>query len=141
LGNSSCEVQATLLVRVTVVNIAAMLSTTDIPDWCLVEALGPKAWGEKKEIVSSHDVARLWAASPIAHVSQVKTPTLVQISLEDRRVPPAQGREFYYALLRSGVPTKLLTYESNGHAIVKIESEGDAWINAALWFDTAATLH
>jgi dipeptidyl aminopeptidase/acylaminoacyl peptidase len=35
-------------------------------------------------------------------------------------VPPSQGREFYYALKRLGVPTRLLTYESNAHAIVKV---------------------
>lgn len=125
--------------RNPVVNIASMLSISDIPDWCLVEALGADAWEAKKEVIDKADLVRLWEASPIAHVTHVKTPTMVQISFDDRRVPPSQGREFYYALKRLGVPTRLLTYESNAHAIVKVESEGDAWINAALWFDTAAS--
>jgi len=124
--------------RNPVVNVAAMLTITDIPDWCLVEALGPDAWEEKKEIVSKDDVARLWEASPIAHVSKVKAPTMIQTSFDDRRVPPSQGREFFYALSRLGVPTRLLTYEGNAHAIIKAESEGDAWVNAALWFDAAS---
>lgn len=56
---------------------------------CLVEALGANAWEEKKEVVTKEDVMRLWEASPIAHVSKVKTPTMVQISFDDRYLAPS----------------------------------------------------
>ncbi len=58
-----------------------------LPTRCLVEALGADAWEAKKEVIDKADLVRLWEASPIAHVTHVKTPTMVQISFDDRDIP------------------------------------------------------
>ncbi len=58
-----------------------------LPIRCLVEALGADAWEAKKEVIDKADLVRLWEASPIAHVTHVKTPTMVQTSFDDRYIP------------------------------------------------------
>ncbi|GKY94258.1 hypothetical protein MPSEU_000391600 [Mayamaea pseudoterrestris] len=121
--------------RNPVVNIASMVTSTDIPDWCYYETLGtPYHWNEyrpptKEELVAMYD------CSPVKHVGAVKTPTLIALGLSDLRVPPSQGMEWYHSLRSKGVPTKLLTYDDDDHAIGGVVSEADHWINIKQWFD------
>eukprot|EP00590_Aulacoseira_subarctica_P007588 CAMPEP_0172414434 /NCGR_PEP_ID=MMETSP1064-20121228/1091_1 /TAXON_ID=202472 /ORGANISM="Aulacoseira subarctica , Strain CCAP 1002/5" /LENGTH=787 /DNA_ID=CAMNT_0013151099 /DNA_START=276 /DNA_END=2639 /DNA_ORIENTATION=- len=122
--------------RNPVTNIATMVTSTDIADWCYVEALGAGSydWTKfrppfKDELNSMHD------ASPVAHVQNVKSPTLIALGMSDRRVPPSQGLEYYYTLRSKGVATKLLVYKEDDHAIDSPVSEADHWINIKQWFD------
>ena len=55
--------------------------------------------------------------------------------MSDKRVPPSQGIEYFHAMRSKGVPTKLLMYEDDDHAIDKVVSEADHWINIKRWFD------
>jgi acylaminoacyl-peptidase len=71
----------------------------------------------------------------IAHIDNVQAPTLVAIGSSDNRVPPSQGLEYYHALRSKGVDTKLLIYKDDDHAIDKVRSEADHWINIKKWFD------
>ena len=73
--------------------------------------------------------------SPVCRVSNVKAPTLVALGVSDLRVPPSQGREWYHTLRSMGVPSKLLTYEKDDHAILGVQSEADHWVNCKKWFD------
>jgi acylaminoacyl-peptidase len=43
--------------------------------------------------------------------------------------------EYYYALRAKGIDTKLLIYQEDDHAIDKVQSEADHWINIKRWFD------
>lgn len=61
-------------------------------------------------------------------------PTLLAIGNSDKRVPPSQGIEYYHALRSKGVNTKLLLYDDDDHAIDKVQSEADHWINIFQWF-------
>ena len=52
---------------------------------------------------------------------------------DDKRVPPAQGLEYYRALKARGVPTRLLWDSKNNHALAGIEAEADSFMNIVLW--------
>ena len=121
--------------RNPVTNIATMVTATDLPDWCYVETFGTGSYDwtgfrppRRDELGPMHD------ASPAAHVDGVRAPTLVALGMADRRVPPSQGLEFYHALRSRGIPTRLLMYEQDDHAIDGVASEADHWINIARWF-------
>lgn len=73
--------------RNPVISINAMLYSTDIPDWCLVEAGLPET--------ALHDVSpaaleAMHRASPLQYAAAVTAPTLVLIGAKDLRVPPEQ---------------------------------------------------
>jgi acylaminoacyl-peptidase len=122
--------------RNPVTNIATMVSATDIPDWCYVETLNEYDWSQFRPPTAEQLVA-MWKASPVAHIPKIVAPTLVALGMADRRVPPSQGLEFYFALRSkngSGA-TKLLQYAENDHAIDKPTAESDHWINIKQWFD------
>ncbi|NWH76218.1 ACPH enzyme, partial [Piaya cayana] len=118
------------VVRNPVVNIASMVAATDIPDWCLTETGLPFAPG-------AHPDPAQWAEmlhkSPMRYVDRVRAPVLLMLGEDDRRVPPKQGLEFYRALKARGVPTRLLWYPGNNHALAGVEAEADGFMNMALW--------
>lgn len=53
--------------------------------------------------------------SPIFHVKNVTTPTLIQGGLLDDNVPHGQLKEFYRALKRVGVDVELVGYPDSDH--------------------------
>ena len=55
--------------------------------------------------------------SPLSYVKSVKTPTLILHGEADVRVPTSQGYEFYNALKRLGVTTKMVVYPRSGHSV------------------------
>ena len=122
--------------RNPVTNIATMTTATDIPDWCYIETFGLGSYDWSKfQGATKEQLAQMWDASPIAYASNVKAPTLVALGNSDKRVPPSQGIEYYHSLRSKGVDTKLLMYEEDDHAIDKVKSESDHWINIKHWFD------
>ncbi|XP_006779530.1 PREDICTED: LOW QUALITY PROTEIN: acylamino-acid-releasing enzyme, partial [Myotis davidii] len=92
--------------RNPVINIASMLGSTDIPDWCVVEA---------GFSYSSHHLPDL------------------MLGQKDRRVPFKQGIEYYRALKTRNVPVRLLLYPQSTHALSEVEVESDSLMNAVLW--------
>jgi dipeptidyl aminopeptidase/acylaminoacyl peptidase len=72
--------------------------------------------------VASHFGGEVWEVkdlllerSPIAHADRVTTPTLILHGEHDARVPIWQGYEFYNALERRGIPTRMVVYPRTGH--------------------------
>lgn len=57
--------------RNPVCNLALMVGTTDIPDWCYVEAYGSKGKNSFTASPSVEDLALFHSKSPISHVSKV----------------------------------------------------------------------
>jgi dipeptidyl aminopeptidase/acylaminoacyl peptidase len=70
--------------------------------------------------------------APVAYAGQLgkfKTPTLVIAGERDYRVPYTQSLEFFSALQRQGVPSKLVVFPDEGHWVMKPQ-------NAKFWYKT-----
>jgi len=71
-----------------------------------------------------------WSPSTYAEgLGKYKTPTLVICGEKDYRVPYTQSLEFFSALQRQGVPSKLMVFPDEGHWILTPQ-------NAQLWYKT-----
>jgi dipeptidyl aminopeptidase/acylaminoacyl peptidase len=71
---------------------------------------------------------RKWA--PVTYAGELgkyKTPTLVIAGERDFRVPYTQSLEFFNALQRQGVPSKLLVFPDEGHWVLKPQ-------NSQFWY-------
>uniref|UniRef100_A0A8C9GIA1 Acylamino-acid-releasing enzyme n=1 Tax=Piliocolobus tephrosceles TaxID=591936 RepID=A0A8C9GIA1_9PRIM len=132
------ETYRACVARNPVINIASMLGSTDIPDCsvscrCVVEAGFPFS-GDCLPDLSVW--AEMLDKSPIKYIPQVKTPLLLMLGQEDRRVPFKQGMEYYRALKTRNVPVRLLLYPKSTHALSEVEVESDSFMNAVLWLRT-----
>ncbi|XP_053325401.1 acylamino-acid-releasing enzyme-like [Spea bombifrons] len=116
--------------RNPVTSIPPLFGSSDIPDWGLVET------GLSYSYQAAPDAAQwgdMLSKSPIRFVPQVRTPVLLMLGQEDRRVPNKQGLEYYRALRAHGVPARLLSYPGNNHSLSKVDAESDSFMNIALW--------
>jgi len=85
---------------------------------------------------SVYDDPAIYArSSPITFIRNVRTPTLVLHGDRDSEVPTPQGYEFWHALKTLGVPTELVIYRGEGHAIVKRKDQRDIEERLVAWFD------
>jgi dipeptidyl aminopeptidase/acylaminoacyl peptidase len=76
------------------------------------------------------DSYKKWSPSTYAaDLGKYKTPTLVIAGELDYRVPYTQSLEFFSALQRQGVPSKLVVFPDEGHWILKPQ-------NAQFWYST-----
>jgi acylaminoacyl-peptidase len=124
------------VMRNPVTNIVSMTTATDIPDWCWVEAVGIGSYDFSRcGPADASAMEKMWEASPARLISQVKAPTLLGLGLKDRRVPASQGFEWFHILRSANVPSKLLAYKEDTHAIDRPASEADFWVNAADWLE------
>jgi acylaminoacyl-peptidase len=124
------------VMRNPVVNLPSMVTSTDIPDWCYVEACGSYNFSSYRP-PTMEEIQTFYNVSPIQYVQQVKTPTLVALGLKDLRVPPSQGLEWYHSLcnLNKELPMRLLLYENDDHAIDGVASDADHWVHIQQWFN------
>jgi dipeptidyl aminopeptidase/acylaminoacyl peptidase len=79
---------------------------------------------------SNPEAYKKW--SPLTYASELgkyKTPTLVIAGERDYRVPYTQSLEFFSALQRQGVPSKLVVFPDEGHWILKPQ-------NSRFWYKT-----
>jgi dipeptidyl aminopeptidase/acylaminoacyl peptidase len=79
---------------------------------------------------SNPEMYRKWSPMTYADaLGKFKTPTLVIAGELDYRVPYTQSLEFFSALQRQGVPSKLMVFPDEGHWILKPQ-------NSELWYST-----
>ena len=79
---------------------------------------------------SNPESYRKWA--PVTYAGELgkyKTPTLVIAGERDYRVPYTQSLEFFSALQRQGVPSKLIVFPDEGHWVLKPQ-------NSQFWYKT-----
>ena len=88
-----------------VTNLWSFTGTSDIPGF-LPDYFSGEPW-------QSFD--GYYNHSPMAFVKGVTTPTLILHGEADVRVPTSQGYEFYNALKRQGVTTKMVVYPRTPH--------------------------
>jgi len=120
--------------RNPVTNIASMITSTDIPDWCLSEVMGEYDQSQFRG-PTLNQITKMYEMSPICLVHNVKTPTLIALGMIDLRVPPSQGLEWFHSLRSQGVPTKLLKYPNDCHSLNLVATEIDHWLHIRHWFD------
>ena len=112
---------------------------------CLISHAGPydevsmygateELWFEEWEFGgtpwSNPDLYKKWAPSEFAgELAKYKTPTLVIGGELDFRVPYNQDLEFFTALQRQGVPSKLVIFPDEGHWVLKPQ-------NSQFWYKT-----
>ena len=116
--------------RNPVTDVAGMTETTDIPDWCFIEALGYKYSSER--ILTQEELGILYDKSPIKFVDKVKTPTLVLLGSKDLRVPMTQGLKWHRLLKARGVKTACHVYPDK-HSLFKVEVDIDVFVHCMLW--------
>jgi dipeptidyl aminopeptidase/acylaminoacyl peptidase len=94
------------------------------------EELWFEEWEQGGTPWSNPELYRKWSPSESAGaLGKYKTPTLVVGGELDFRVPYTQDLEFFTALQRQGVPSKLLLYPDEGHWVLKPQ-------NSELWYKT-----
>jgi dipeptidyl aminopeptidase/acylaminoacyl peptidase len=72
---------------------------------------------------------------PFFHADKIKTPTLFMGGEKDFNVPIAGSEQMYQALQTLGVPTQLVIYPGQFHAIVLPSYERDREARYVAWFD------
>ena len=109
----------------------AFYGQTDIP-FLLEFGFGGLPW-ETKETFERF--------SPIEYVDNVTTPLLITHGEEDRRVPIAQGEEYFRSLKKLGVPVEFLRFPREGHGIgeprhrIFLDQEQAKWFQKYLFPD------
>jgi dipeptidyl aminopeptidase/acylaminoacyl peptidase len=78
---------------------------------------------------ATEDPFRKW--SPMLHIQDAKTPTLVIHSQKDYRLDVSEGFQLFTALQRLGVPSEMLYFPDEGHWVLKPK-------NAELWNKTVS---
>ena len=108
--------------RNAVLDMSYMITASEIPDWIYACSMN-RAFDHFSscgfETYSVEDNKHFFERSPISQIQNVKTPALFLIGDNDLRVPPHQSYFYYNALKSKGVPTRLLNYPGDGHAIAK----------------------
>ncbi|MCB0019215.1 MAG: S9 family peptidase [Anaerolineales bacterium] len=61
-----------------------------------------------------------WRQSPLKHIANAKTPTLVIHSEQDLRCPIEQGEQIYVALKRLGVETEMVRFPDSPHGLSRM---------------------
>ena len=91
--------------------------------WFMDWEFGGPPWS-KPELYKKYSPSEFAAA-----LGKYKTPTLVIGGELDFRIPYTQDLEFFTALQRQGVPSKLLPFPDEGHWVLKPQ-------NSELWYKT-----
>jgi dipeptidyl aminopeptidase/acylaminoacyl peptidase len=85
---------------------------------------------------SVYDDPAVYAKSdPMHFVKAVKTPTLILVGDRDGEVPMEQSVEWWHALETLHVPTQLVVYPNEGHAIAKPADARDYALRSLDWFE------
>nr|XP_019709014.1 acylamino-acid-releasing enzyme 1 isoform X1 [Elaeis guineensis] len=121
-------------VRNPVCNLSLMLGTTDIPDWCYVEAFGSEGKDYFSEAPSAEYLKLFYNKSPISHLSKVKAPVLFLLGAQDLRVPVSNGLQYARALREKGVEVKVIVFPEDVHGIERPQSDFESFLNIGVWF-------
>jgi len=76
---------------------------------------------------NDQDPFRKW--SPMLHIKDAHTPTLIIHSQRDYRLDVSEGFQLFTALQLLGVPSKMLYFENEGHWVLKPR-------DSQLWYET-----
>ena len=77
----------------------------------------------------------VWDRSPLAHLNNAQTPTLVVHGEKDLRVPIGQGQEIYNGLKLRNIPTEMVVYKRQPHGIRERAAQIDYMNRTRNWFE------
>lgn len=89
-------------------NLISMWGSSDF-NWSFQEIFDDQAPYENMEV--------LWECSPIKHIGNAKTPTLIIHSMQDLRCAIEQSEQVYVALQNLGVETEFLIFPDSPHGL------------------------
>lgn len=75
------------------------------------------------------------AMSPIKYIKNARTPTLIHVGHDDRRVPRPQSEELHMALKKLGVPTEFIVYPRMGHGLTEPRYQMVKMVAEFNWFE------
>lgn len=85
---------------------------------------------------SVYDDPQVYARSaPITYIKQAKTPILTYVGAQDVECPAAQTIEFDHAMKEFGVPSEMVIYPGEGHALRDPTHVADRERRIVGWFD------
>jgi len=108
-----------------VTDLSMMWALSDLRSWVEWE-FGGRPW-EVAQALRRH--------SPLTYAAEVRTPTLILHSREDRRCPLPMGQAFHRALEQAGVPTEMVIYPGEGHPIKTPRHREDVFRRVLAWFE------
>lgn len=108
-----------------VTNLMSFNGTADIPSF-IPDYFGGEFWSDP-QIYAKH--------SAMFNVKGVTTPTLIQHGEADIRVPISQGYEFYNALKRQNVPTRMIVLPRQPHGPNEPKMQVAAMQSNLDWFE------
>lgn len=116
---------------------AAAVAGAGLSDWLSYYGLNDiDQWMIPFFGASVYDDPAVYAKSdPMHFVKAVKTPTLILVGDRDGEVPMEQSVEWWHALETLHVPTKLVVYPNEGHAIMKPADARDYALRSLEWFE------
>ncbi len=109
----------------SVSNLISFYGTSIYPDLLETE-FGGMPWD---------NYALLWHFSPMAHIKNAKTPTLIIHGENDMDVPITQAEEFFIGLKKLGVPAKFIRYPNEGHGFTQPKNRLHNTKQLLTWFD------
>jgi dipeptidyl aminopeptidase/acylaminoacyl peptidase len=85
---------------------------------------------------SAYDDPKIyWDLSPLKTIKDATTPTFIYVGERDLECPAPQSVEFWHGLQAVNVPTSLVIYPGQGHAIRSPEDLKDLQDRITGWFD------
>ena len=113
----------------------AIASMMAVYDWRSMYGATEELWFPEWDMRGTPWNSELYEKwSPSRYVESFKTPCLVITGMRDFRVPYTQSLQFFTALQKRGIPSRLIVFEKDGHWPSHIRSM-PVYYNAHLeWF-------
>jgi len=74
-------------------------------------------------------------SSPITYIKNARTPTLILVGEDDRRVPYPQAQQLFRALTGLRVQTEFVHYPREGHGVREPRHRADQMMRMLAWWD------
>ena len=87
------------------------------------------------ETLITREAFALEERSPLAHINDAQTATLIVHGTADARVHPEQSLELYTAMRIKGIPSQLVFYPRQPHGLVERAHQADFAERVLEWFD------
>jgi len=105
--------------------------------WDYVSAFGTDdchLWWQDDAGVPWQNPDQYHKISPVSGLENIQTPLLIMAGEHDWRCPLTQSEQLYIALKKRGVPTQLVIYQGERHAVSKPRRAIDRVKRVAEWF-------